>query len=175
MKFLKNQTLSDLTIQLMIPSQKETFSIFNKIFQLIKRKLLRHRFIKFGAVGASGTVVNLIMLHINQEIILRNINPFETRLKLSLALAIFLATINNYLWNRMWTWNDRKRKGGYGFLIQMGQYFLACGLAISLQYLFTIIFSRFIHYLIANIISIILAAIFVYILNDIWTFAMRRY
>ena len=163
----------DLIIQSLIPSQKETFSIFNKILQLKIRKLLRHRFIKFGTVGASGTVVNLIMLHINQEILLENINPFETRLKLSLALAIFLATINNYLWNRMWTWNDRKRKGG--FFIQMGQYFLACGLAISLQYLFTIIFSRIIHYLIANILSIILAAIFVYIVNDVWTFAMRRY
>lgn len=159
----------------MIPSQKEAFSIFNKIFQLKIRKLLRHRFIKFGTVGASGTIVNLIMLHINQEILLRNIDPFETRLKLSLALAIFLATINNYLWNRMWTWNDRKRKDAYGFFLQMGQYFLACGLAISLQYLFTIIFSRFIYYLVANIISIILAAIFVYIINDIWTFATKRY
>ena len=159
----------------MIFSERELFSIFNRVFQSAIGKLLRHRFIKFGTVGASGTVVNLIMLHINQEILLRDIHPIETRLKLSLAGAIFLATINNYLWNRMWTWNDRKRKGGYGFFIQMGQYFLACGLAISLQYLFTIIFSRFIHYLIANIISIILAAIFVYILNDIWTFAMRRY
>ena len=159
----------------MISSEKELFSIFNRIFQSPIRKLLRHRFIKFGTVGASGTVVNLVMLHINQEILLRDISPIETRLKLSLAGAIFLATINNYLWNRIWTWKDRRRKGGYGFFIQMGQYFLACGLAISLQYLFTIIFSRIIHYLIANIISIILAAIFVYIINDIWTFAMRRY
>jgi putative flippase GtrA len=164
-----------LSHQTIIAESKESFSIFNYSFELTLRKLFNHRFIKFATVGASGTVVNLIILHINQEILLRDIDPYETRLKLSLAGAIFLATMNNYLWNRIWTWNDRKRKGRYGFFIQMGQYFLACGLAISLQYLFTIIFSRIIHYLIANLISIILAAIFVYIINDIWTFAIRRY
>ncbi|MFC1532346.1 GtrA family protein [Thermodesulfobacteriota bacterium] len=148
----------------------------NRILQLpIIGPIIRHRFIKFASVGLSGTVINLVMLHINQEIFLKNIHPFETRLKLSLAGAIFLATINNYLWNRMWTWNDRKRESRYGFFIQMGQYFLACSFAIALQYLFTILFSRIIHYLIANISSIILAAIFVYILNDIWTFTAKKH
>ena len=39
------------------------------------------------------------------------------------------------------------------------------------QYLLTTILAKFIHYLIANMISIVLAAIFIYIINDIWTFS----
>ena len=136
--------------------------------------MIRHRFFKFGTVGFSGTIVNLIVLYINQEMLLKNIHPVQFRLKLSLGGAIFLATLNNYLWNRVWTWGDRKRKSIHGFFIQMAQYFLACGLAIGLQYLFTILFSRIVHYLIANIISIILSAIFVYILNNMWTFAVKK-
>lgn len=149
--------------------------LINKILQLpIIKYVIRHRFVKFGTVGFSGTIVNLTILYINQEILFKNVFPLEMRLHLSLLVAIFLATINNYLWNRMWTWKDRKGKTEYGIFIQMGQYFLACGLAIGLQYLFTMLFARIIHYLIANIIAIILAAIFTYILNDIWTFAAKR-
>ena len=150
-------------------------NIIDKIYLIpIIGTIIRHRFIKFGTVGFSGTIVNLVVLYINQEFLFKDIYPPEGRLHLSLSVAIFLATINNYLWNRMWTWGDRKGKAKYGFFIQMGQYFLACGLAIFLQYVFTMLFSCFIHYLIANILSIILAAIFVYILNDIWTFSVKN-
>ena len=138
--------------------------------------IIRHRFSKFGAVGLSGTLVNLSVLFVGQEIIFKDIHPIETRLNFSLALAIFLATINNYLWNRNWTWGDRKGKTRYGFFLQMGQYFVACGLAIGIQFGFTILLAKFVHYMIANIISIILAAIFNYLLNDTWTFSenLRR-
>lgn len=141
---------------------------------IIEGRFIQHRFIKFAVVGASGTVVNLVMLYINQEILFKNIYPMERRLMLSLSGAIFLATMNNYLWNRWWTWKDRKGEGRFGFFTQMGQYYLACVLAIFLQYIFTILLSKIIHYLIANIIAITLAAIVVYVINDIWTFADRR-
>ena len=133
------------------------------------RPLVRHRFMKFAIVGFSGTIINLAMLHINQEILFKGIDPFEFRLKISLAIAIFIATVNNYIWNRMWTWKGRRR----GFFIQMGQYFLTCALAIAIQYIITIILSSFINYLIANMISIVLSAIFVYIINDLWTFMKK--
>ena len=133
--------------------------------------LIRHRFSKFGTVGLSGTVVNLMVLYIGQEIVFRDIHPRETRLHLSLALAIFLATINNYLWNRSWTWGDRKGKARHGFFLQMGQYFVACGLAIGIQYGLTLLLAEYVHYMIANILSIIVAAISNYLLNDAWTFS----
>jgi len=52
----------------------------------------------------------------------------------------------------------------------MGQYYLACGVAIIIQYLVTTILAEFIHYLIANMAAIVISAVFVYIINDIWTF-----
>jgi len=136
--------------------------------------LIQHRFVKFSIVGLSGMIINLIVLYISREVLFRNIELEWIRLNLSLGLAIFFATINNYLWNRKWTWLDRKGKTKYGFFPQMGQYFIACGLAIGLQFAFTLLLAQFMHYLIANIISIVLAAVLNYLLNDIWTFAIRK-
>jgi putative flippase GtrA len=113
------------------------------------------------------------VLYVNQEIIFGGINPKETRLRLSLAVAIFLATINNFMWNRVWTWRDRRGKTKHGIVVQMGQYFLASWLSIALQFFLTTILARFVHYLPANIISIILAAIVTYVLNDVWTFSLK--
>ncbi|MFH0845238.1 MAG: GtrA family protein [Pseudomonadota bacterium] len=137
--------------------------------------LLRYRFLKFGIVGFSGTIVNLAVLYLNQEIFLKGIFPADKRLHLSLAGAVFLATLNNYIWNRAWTWGDRKGGARHSFFPQMGRYYLACGVAIFFQYLFTTLFAKVVHYLMANIMAIVLAAIFAYVLNDIWTFTIRRF
>ncbi len=135
---------------------------------------LRHRFTKFGVVGFSGTIVNLTVLYLCQEYILRSIHSDETRLSFSLAAAISLATINNFLWNRWWTWRDRKGKTKHGFVVQMGQYFLASWLSIVLQFVLTKIAARIVHYMVANVMAIVLAAIVTYLLNDVWTFAVKR-
>ncbi len=144
-----------------------------RTFRLPKR-ILEHRFIKFGTVGFSGTIVNLAVLYINQEYFFRTIDPRGTRLHLSLLVAIFVATLSNYLCNRWWTWKDRGGRTKHGFWIQMGQYFMASGIAILIQYALTILFSHLIYYLTANVLSIIIAAVFTYLVNDIWTFAIKR-
>ena len=137
-------------------------------------RVIRYRFVKFSIVGFSGIIINLVALYVSREILFQEIRPEVVRLNLSLGLAIFLATINNYIWNRTWTWFDRKGKTKHGFFLQMGQYFIACGLAIGLQFVITLLLAEFIHYLIANIISIVFAAIINYLLNDIWTFSIRK-
>jgi putative flippase GtrA len=82
--------------------------------------LLRYRFVKFGAVGSSGVIVNFIVLFLAQEYLFRGIHPEQRRLSLSLAIAIALATFNNFLWNRLWTWGDRKNGSEKRFSVQMG-------------------------------------------------------
>ena len=69
----------------------------------------RYRYIKFGLVGASGTVVNLVVLHIGHEYLFAAIEAAYKKPYLSLALAIAVATVNNFTWNRLWTWSDRVR------------------------------------------------------------------
>jgi len=137
-------------------------------------RMIRHRFFKFGAVGSSGTVINLMVLYLNQEVVFRGIHPAEKGLYFSLAGAIFVATVSNFVWNRKWTWEDRKGKTNHGVVVQLGQYFIACGVSIAVQYLFTILLSRIIHYVAANLLSIGIAALINYALNDIWTFALAK-
>ena len=68
------------------------------------------RYIKFGLVGASGTVVNLAVLYGAHEYLFRAIEPEGSRPYASLALAIAIATVNNFTWNRLWTWSDRVKR-----------------------------------------------------------------
>ena len=136
--------------------------------------VVQHRFIKFGLVGFSGTVVNLVVLYLSQEFLFSGVRPEETRLSYSLAVAIFIATLNNFFWNRLWTWKDRKGKTSHGVLVQVGQYFLASWLSIALQFIATKIAAQFMHYMVANIIAIILAAVVTFVLNDVWTFRPRK-
>ena len=135
---------------------------------------LGHRFIKFGTVGFLGTIINLVVLYVNQEYTFRAVVPAELRLHLSLAVAIFAATLSNFLWNRNWTWQDRKGKTHHRGIVQLGQYFLASGVAIGIQYASTILLSRVIHYIPANVLAILIAAVFTYLLNDGWTFAVKK-
>jgi putative flippase GtrA len=65
------------------------------------------RYIKFGMVGASGTVVNLVVLYTAHEYLFRAIEAPGSKPYASLALAIAVATVNNFSWNRLWTWADR--------------------------------------------------------------------
>ena len=137
--------------------------------------LRRRRFLKFGTVGASGTVVNLGVLYISQEYLFTAIASPAMRLNVSLACAIFLATVNNFAWNSKWTWHDRRHHHhGKSVLLQFSRYALACWLSIALQVLFTKILAVYIYYLMANLLAILLASIFNFVANDLWTFGHRR-
>ena len=138
--------------------------------------LLRHRFLKFGTVGASGTLVNLGVLYAGQEWLFTAIEPVATRLNVSLALAIFCATVNNFAWNRKWTWADRRQRNLHkALLLQFGQYALACWFAIVLQVVFTKILTGMqFHYLVANLVAIVLASVFNFVLNDLWAFGRLK-
>jgi dolichol-phosphate mannosyltransferase len=133
--------------------------------------ILKARFTKFATVGVSGMLVNLGVLFVGQELIFRSVHPEDVRLNLSLSLAIFLATGNNFLWNRSWTWRDRRGSVSRHLWVQMGQYFAACWLAIILQFVFTKALAVFLHYLAANVSAIALASVVNYLMNDAWTFS----
>ena len=138
------------------------------------RRIFSRRFLKFGTVGASGTVVNLGLLYYAQEHIFTAVQQPEMRLNLSLALAIFFATINNFFWNRLWTWADRRHHYDRPMLTQFGQYTLACWLSIALQAVFTNMLAPHFYYLIANLIAIGLTSVLNFVLNDIWTFGRLK-
>jgi dolichol-phosphate mannosyltransferase len=136
--------------------------------------LLRQRFAKFGAVGFSGTLVNLIVLYIAQEFLFRDVQNPYLQFNLALATAIFIATLHNFIWNRAWTWGDRKSLIRKHIAIQFLQYCAACWLAIALQFVLTNFFKQYMYYLLANIFAIGLTAILNYLINHSWTFKVRK-
>ncbi len=137
-------------------------------------RILRWRFVKFGLVGTSGVVVNLAVLYAGQEWLFRAVEPGRLRLNLALALAIFVATINNFTWNRAWTWHDRTTHVKTPLPIQFGQYALSSWLGIVLQIMFTNLFTLYFHYLVANALAIVIASGFNFIANDFWTFGRLK-
>lgn len=138
------------------------------------RRVTGWRFFRFGLVGASGIPVNLLVLWLGQNWIFSSVAPELLRLNLSLALAIFCATVNNFVWNRRWTWRDRKKHVRTHRVIQFGQYALACWVGIVLQFAFTNLLAAHFHYLVANAIAIVIASVFNYLANDFWTFGRLR-
>jgi dolichol-phosphate mannosyltransferase len=136
------------------------------------------RYIRFGLVGASGTVVNLAVLYTAHEYLFSAIEPPGSKPFVSLALAIGVATVNNFTWNRLWTWSDRQHATAtqvegvslHSMLAQLGQYATASWLGIALQYVLTLWLAHFMHYLLANVIAIVVASVSNFIANDRWTF-----
>ena len=141
------------------------------------------RYIRFGLVGASGTVVNLAVLYTAHEYLFSAIEPSGSKPYVSLALAIAVATVNNFTWNRLWTWSDRvhatsktdeERVSLRSLVAQVGQYATASWLGILLQYALTLWLAHFMHYLLANVIAIVIASVSNFIANDRWTFKHRH-
>jgi putative flippase GtrA len=136
----------------------------------VQTLLTRWRYIKFGLVGASGTVVNLAVLYVCQEFLLASIASGEQRLYASLAIAILLATVNNFAWNRLWTWRDRQAEFHGSLATQFVRYGLASWLGTSVQYILTLWLAQHVHYLLGNVLAIVLASVINYFANDWWTF-----
>jgi putative flippase GtrA len=131
------------------------------------------RFVRFGIVGGLGTVVNLVVLWLAQEWLLRAIEPASLRLNLALALSIAVSTLHNFAWNRRWTWSDRRAERRHNVLIQFAQYALACWFGILLQFIFTRVLADEMHYLLAATLAIGVSSVANFVINDVWTFGSR--
>jgi dolichol-phosphate mannosyltransferase len=137
--------------------------------------LSRIRYVKFGVVGASGTVVNMTVLYLCHNYLFDGLEADLGKPYLSLAVAIAVATLNNFSWNRLWTWADRRADASSeqappGFLSQLFKYAIASWFGIGVQYVLTLWWSHFMHYLLANVLAIVVASVSNFLANDRWTF-----
>jgi len=149
-----------------------------KLWQQRALRLLRWlagmRYVKFGVVGASGTVVNMAVLFLCHNYVFDALEADLGKPYVSLAVAIAVATLNNFSWNRLWTWADRGAAGTDlaepTFLPQLLKYALASWFGIALQYGLTLWLTHFMHYLLANVLAIVVASVSNFVANDRWTF-----
>jgi dolichol-phosphate mannosyltransferase len=143
--------------------------------------LTRFRYLKFGLVGASGTVVNIAVLYLGHEYMFQALEGPEGKPWASLALAIAVATVNNFTWNRLWTWADRVQAQQAAatasaelraphLVAQLLKYALASWFGIALQYALTLWLAHLMHYMLANVIAIVIASVSNFLANDRWTF-----
>ncbi len=139
------------------------------------RRVFSKRFLKFGTVGASGTVVNLVVQRVGMEHLFSHLQQPALKFNLALALGIFLATVNNFFWNRLWTWADRQHLHHKPLVTQFWQYTLSCGVSIALQLLFANLLAPHFFYLIANLIAIGVTSVLNFVLNDVWTFGRLKF
>lgn len=147
------------------------------------RWLLGIRYIKFGMVGASGTVVNIVVLYLGHEYLFQSLEGPQGKPYASLALAIAVATVNNFTWNRLWTWADRVTEAPLeagletpppsSLAAQLAKYTLASLFGSGLQYVLTLWLTHSMHYMLANLIAIIIASLSNFLANDRWTFRKR--
>ena len=148
-------------------------SIFEALISRLPQRLqpmARWRFVKFGAVGASGTVINIAVLYACQEFLLLRIADFSIRLNYSIAIAITLATISNFYFNRRLTWRDRQHEASPGVMLLFVKYVAAAGVSIAIQSLMTKSLSVYLHYIVANLVAIGVSSIFNFVANDRLTF-----
>ena len=136
--------------------------------------LVKQRFAKFGTVGFAGTVVNIGILHFSNKYVYQGIASADLRENLALLTGIFIATLHNFLWNRAWTWGDRKVHGRASVFVQFLQYCMSCSLAIALQILFTNVLKQYMMIELANFVAIVLSAVLNYLINHVWTFKARK-
>ena len=147
--------------------------------------LQRFRYVKFGVVGASGTVVNLAVLYLAKTYLFDHVEPDKLRLTLSLVVAIFIATVSNFTWNRLWTWGERrtaldidlgapKEPRPKRLLVQFGRYCMASWFGMAFQLGMTIWLSHYMADWLANVASIVAASVINFLANDWWTFKVRN-
>ncbi len=136
--------------------------------------IFKRRFMRFGTVGASGVVVNLVVLYLCQEYLFSFIVSSSMRLNASLAMSILLSTINNFYWNRAWTWHDRQQRPDKHLLLHFGQYAFAVWIGIAVQFILTKMLVVHVHYLIANASAIVIASVFNFVVNNYWTFRQHK-
>jgi putative flippase GtrA len=118
---------------------------------------------KFGAVGASGYLVNLVVY----ALLLKGANVHY----LQAAIGSFLVAVtNNYLWNRLWTFRrDRGHAGiqGARFLV-VSLLALVANLAV-LQVLVALGVGK----ILAQAVAIVLVTPVNFVGNKLWTFRSR--
>jgi len=82
------------------------------------------QFLKFGIVGASGAVVSFIAFH--------GLLHFRLDLTLAFSIGFILGGVNNYWWNRHWTFRSRGHLGK-----ELAQFLTVSAIALGLGIIIT--------------------------------------
>ena len=135
---------------------------------LEKKKQLIFQFIKFGIVGVIGTLIDIgILNYLHQH--------FGISVYLAATVAFVVAVINNFLFNKYWTF---KNEAGYQSKshVQFIQFIFISivGLLINLGIMYLLIeyFDFWFNW--AKLAAIIVVLFWNFIANKLWTFRVNK-
>lgn len=140
------------TIMLMIAPIQPTFMQLSQLPQVSQLS----QPIKFAIVGGSGIVVNMAILIGLQEV-------FEIPLMIASIAAIEVSIISNFLLNDSWTFKETSANSRITRFISFNTVSLG-GMMINIAVLSGLV-SVGIHYIIGNLVGIVVAFAWNYIIN----------
>ena len=122
--------------------------------------------IKFGFIGALGTIVNLLILYLFTDI-------FQIHYIVSEIFAYIISLIHNYLLNKRFTFKETLE---YKFLIKFSYYFLICliSLIINLFILYILVEFFIMWYVFAELVAISGGFLVNFIGNKLVTFTKNN-
>ncbi len=117
--------------------------------------------LQFGLVGASGYIVNLAVFAVL-------VGPLGLHHLVAAVLAFCVAVLNNFWWNRHWTFDARHGHAGF----QAARFFTVSVLALLINLVALELLVRDgMSDLPAQAIAVAIAMPFNFIGNKLWTFA----
>ena len=135
----------------------------NTLYKIVKLRYARFvRPLRFGLVGASGVVVNTLILWLLTQI-------GGVTLLVASALATEVAILTNFLLNDRWTFGTgQSREGAFVRFLRFNSVALG-GMAITIALLALLTSTMRMPLLMANMIAVCGAMIWNYLINSRWT------
>jgi dolichol-phosphate mannosyltransferase len=127
---------------------------------------LRHpdnwlEFVRFGAVGASGYAVNLAVFALL-------VHGMSVHFQAAAVAAWLVAVLNNFWWNRHWTFAAGDGHAGF----QAARFFVVSFLAFLVSFLIlTLLVHAGMEKVVAQAIAIVAATPLNFLGNKLWSFA----
>jgi putative flippase GtrA len=117
--------------------------------------------LRFGAVGASGYVVNLVAFTIC-------VHPLSVNYRVASVVAFLVAVVNNFWWNRHWTF-DAKQEHPVG---QAARFFAVSLVAFGFSYvvLVSLVDGAGFDKVVAQAIAVLVAMPLSFIGQKLWSF-----
>jgi dolichol-phosphate mannosyltransferase len=117
--------------------------------------------LRFGAVGASGYVVNLVAFA-------ACVHPLSINYKIASAVAFLIAVVNNFWWNRHWTFSAKQQRP----MLQAIKFFLVSLVAFGFSYviLVSLVDGAGFDKVLAQAIAVVTAMPLSFVGQKLWSF-----
>jgi len=131
-----------------------------KLLLFLKQQDLK-QFLKFCVVGTVGTAIDFSLLYLLVEFA-------HVWYLLAATISFIVAVINNYIFNKFWTFKDRDKD----FLRQFGRFLVVSiiGLGLNVLILYVLVEFAGMWYILAKVLATGVVLIWNFFANKYWTF-----